>query len=667
MRDLTATLLAAQKQPAVVPYVRLEAQNTIAGVVRLDWARLYTGFEADNYHALTMPEDGSLIRVRVTSLGDSRKLYRQRVTDPGPGSDFSQWNYCSQYDVVVVAAAALGAEVSICWINSSREIRRISSTDYGATWGGPELIDYSPTTAVYGLTAAYKDNGDLAIFFADQATLYVKKRVNGQWQARFAWNKTTGDLSGVTCVYDDDWNLVASGQDAQCNYKLWSLVYGDGGDVVAGSWSPLRELASAPAGGDFAYCQPFLDKTDVYRCFFVEKFSGTQDYNRPFFLCQVPETGFIDSLWREPVPFNLSAEYGLAMAHDGDYSWLSCPARVWRAALGAHSLDITDDIISIRQDLGETKGELVVALRNDDGRYAAPGQAGLAVLDIGCQLAFSPGCVTAVGEECSAGPSFSLEAYEHSSSYGKAVLTLRAQDGWGHLGRWQARHQFRWNASSDDTCVKDILAFVLARAGLKLEVKSESEAITAFYPDFTISPGNDGVAIVSKLLSFVPDVIFIEGFRAYLVNPLAEDSSVYSYGVDHTIYEGIYGASALQNNRVQIEGYDAGSGDLIVADVFEWDEIGRLYDRLYHLEDMNLGTVAAAQSRGETCLREAQRNAQSGFILVPVNCGQQLYDVVDVTDARAGLDSVKKQICGITLVYHRLKGEYRQRLTLGSV
>lgn len=68
MRDLTATLLAAQKQPAVVPYVRLEAQNTIAGVVRLDWARLYTGFEADNYHALTMPEDGSLIRCALLRL-----------------------------------------------------------------------------------------------------------------------------------------------------------------------------------------------------------------------------------------------------------------------------------------------------------------------------------------------------------------------------------------------------------------------------------------------------------------------------------------------------------------------------------------------------------------------------------------------------------------------
>jgi hypothetical protein len=197
MRSLTATLLAAQKEASHIPYIKLEAKNRIAGVVRLDWTRLYTGSEDDYFHALTMPGDGSLIRARITPPSDGRKLYRQRVANPGPPSDFSTWTYTNQYNCVVVAVASLGAEVSICWINSSREIRRLKSTDYGATWGSPELIDYSPTTAIYGLTAAYKPNGDLAVFFADQATLYVKKHVGGSWQSKAAWDKTTGDLSGV--------------------------------------------------------------------------------------------------------------------------------------------------------------------------------------------------------------------------------------------------------------------------------------------------------------------------------------------------------------------------------------------------------------------------------------------------------------------------------------
>jgi hypothetical protein len=246
MRELTSTLLDTQKQATAVPYVKVEAVNKIGGVVRQDWARLYNGTEPDYYHALTMPTDGSFIRARITPPSDSRKLYRQRVASPGPGSDFSQWTYTSQYNVVVVAAAALGAEVSIFWINTSREVRRIKSTDNGISWGSPELLDYSPTTAIYGLAAFYKPGGDLAIFFADQSILYVKKYISGQWQSKTAWDKTTGNLSGVAAIYDGDWSLLVTGLDTAGNFKLWSLVCGDGGSVPAGNWSTLQELAAAP-------------------------------------------------------------------------------------------------------------------------------------------------------------------------------------------------------------------------------------------------------------------------------------------------------------------------------------------------------------------------------------------------------------------------------------
>jgi hypothetical protein len=274
MRELTSTLLAAQKQAAVVPYVKIEAVNKMAGVVRQNWARLYTGSESDYYHALTMPADGSCIRARITPPADARKLYRQRVASPGPGSDFSQWTYTSQYNAVVTAAAALGAEVSIFWINTSREVRRIKSTDSGASWSSPELLDYSPTTAIYGLAAAYKPGGDLAIFFADQGALYVKKYVSGQWQSKAAWDKTTGNLSGVAGIYDGDWDLLVTGKDTSGNFKLWSLVYGDGGAVPSGTWSALKELAAAPVGGGFRVppaipgqdgCLPLLFYREVYR------------------------------------------------------------------------------------------------------------------------------------------------------------------------------------------------------------------------------------------------------------------------------------------------------------------------------------------------------------------------------------------------------------------
>ena len=216
-------------------------------------------------------------------------------------------------------------------------------------------------------------------------------------------------------------------------------------------------------------------------------------------------------------------------------------------------------------------------------------------------------------------------------------------------------------------CVKDILAFVLARVGLKLEVKSQSSVITGYYPDFTINPGNRGEAVITKLLSFVPDVLFLEGNKACIVNPLATDSSVYSYGGEHQILQGRYRKGAWELNRVQVEGYNPQLDEPVVVDCFAWGEIGRLPDRLRQVEDRNIDSVAKAQQRGEAYLRGAEIESASGAIQIPVNCGQQLYDVVDITDSRAGLTAEKRRVLGLALVYAPRRGEYEQRLSLGAV
>jgi hypothetical protein len=663
MRQLSSTLLAAQKQATSVPYVGVVASNRHSGVVKLQWERLYTGTEDDYFHALTISGDGSLIRVRVTPTADSRKLYRQRVASPNPQSDFGQWVYTNQYDVVIVACCCLGAEVSIFWIKSDRKIYQLKSTDYGVSWGSPQLLGYTPTTAINGIAASYKPNGDIALFFADQATLYVMKRISGSWGDKVAWDKSTGDLSGVATVYSGDWNLFITGKDSGGNFRLWSLVYGDGGDVAAGAWSELREFASAPSDGSFEYRAAFMDKPDVYRCFFVESFNGTMSYSRPFWSHSAVDGKFIDNPWHEPIPFNLSSQYGMAITHHGEYCWLSTPYGVWRAKLTPQSLDLTADVLSLRLEASETRGNLTVELRNDDGRYASPGQ----VLDIGCQLEFSPGYVTSQGNEVSSGLTFTLNAYEHTSSGGKASLVLHASDGWSLIESWRARHQFRWNKQSNEMSVKQLLQFVLARVGLRLEAKSQSSVLTGYYPDFTVNPNNSGDTIISRLLSFIPDILFIEGNKAYVVNPQASDSSVYSYGSSHYILDGRYRKAAQELNRVQVEGYDPAQGKAIVVDSFTWNQIDRLYDRLRQVEDKNIDTVTKAEQRGEAYLRRAEVGSVNGSILIPVNCGQQLYDVIDITDSRAGLEAAKRRVLGITLVYSPRSGEYRQRLLLGGV
>ena len=219
-----------------------------------------------------------------------------------------------------------------------------------------------------------------------------------------------------------------------------------------------------------------------------------------------------------------------------------------------------------------------------------------------------------------------------------------------------------------------MLTLVLARAGLKLEVISQSSLITSHYPDFTISPAASGDAIISKLLSFVPDVLFIEGSSAYLVNPQAGDTSVYAYtspqsqpATSHPILEGRYRIGALELNRIQVEGYDSGAGSAIIVDCFDWDEIDNVYERFLELEDKNIGGVSQAEERGQALLRKAEIESAGGLIRIPTNCGQQMYDVIDITDARAGLEAQKRRVVGLSLVYKPGGGRYEHSLLLGKV
>jgi hypothetical protein len=88
MKTLTATLLAAQKKPDRLPYVEAKVYDYEAGIKRLTWTRLYTGTEPDNHHGIAFDGQGSMHRIRAAA---ANKLYYQKVTNPGPSSDYSQW------------------------------------------------------------------------------------------------------------------------------------------------------------------------------------------------------------------------------------------------------------------------------------------------------------------------------------------------------------------------------------------------------------------------------------------------------------------------------------------------------------------------------------------------------------------------------------------------
>jgi len=489
-------------------------------------------------------------------------------------------------------------------------------------------------------------------------TVYAVKRTGGTWGSPSAWTNSAAAITGIGCVHYGDWNLVACGQDSAGKNKVWTCVYGDGYSQSPGSWSSLAELAVASPGSNVEFRCPYVDLPDVFRLFFVEKYSGTASYSRPYWSHSLATAEYISNLWREPVPFNLTSTYGVAMAHSSTHAWLSTPYGVWRAPLLPSSLDVTNDVIALSARASPTSGKIQIDLRNDDGRYSGPPSP----IKLGSEVLFSPGYRTSQDAEVSSGPAYWIEGWTHVSAMShepRAILRLYASDAWGLLERWKARRQFAWAA--DDKSVFQLLNFIIARAGLEFSSFSYSDVLVNHYPAFTISPGESGKTAVLRLLSMVPDALFFRGNCGYVINPQVSDGSVYAYGTAHAILEAEYVKRAREANHVQVFGSGAFTED------WDWEEIDLVHDRLAQVHDINLDTEAEAHARGEAVLRHAAIESEDGYIVVPLNCGQELYDVIEITDALAGLTAAKRRVLSLVHTYDTRKGLYTLKIGLGDV
>jgi hypothetical protein len=395
----------------------------------------------------------------------------------------------------------------------------------------------------------------------------------------------------------------------------------------------------------------------------MEKFAGAALYDRPFHAYIVPETAYHHGLWREPAPGDFNAPYGLAAGYhsSGEYAWLSTPNGVWRASLASQTVDISADVAFLEMSIGEQQGRLMVELDNQDNRYADffnPEESGY-------QLVVSTGYRTAAGNEAGSCRSFVPDGYEHTVKDSSNIVRLKAGDGWTQLKEWQARDQWRWNKAGREKSIRDILAFVLSRAGLRLETRTESAVISASYPDFTIHPLDTGSLVVERLLEMVPDRLIVENGTACLVYPQALDSPCYRYGESHPILEGKYFRQPKTGNWVRVTGYDPAAGGDITADFFNWPDLKISGSRYSVIHDVNLNTIDQLEQRGEMLLRNAGMKSASGLLVVPANCGQELYDVVEIADARGF--SGARRINAMSLVYDPARGRYIQQLVLGGV
>ena len=164
----------------------------------------------------------------------------------------------------------------------------------------------------------------------------------------------------------------------------------------------------------------------------------------------------------------------------------------------------------------------------------------------------------------------------------------------------------------------------------------------------------------------VPDSIRMSNAVAQLLETEATDTSDYDYGTDHPILHARYASPALARNRLQV------FGDDLFAQAFDWPEIEDQFDNVRQIFDLNLTTQTNVEDRAEIALRHETLAPSRGELVTPVNCGQDVNDVVSVTDEAGGLSEVDFRIAGIELRYVRRSKVrrspiYEQRLQLSNV
>ena len=516
MRPLTDTLAAAQRRPSGIPCFRAAVTRR-----RTEWTALYDGGQDGYRHAAVFTAAGSLVRARLTPPEDSGRLYVQRVVAASPASDFTAWQDTGRYGVNAVALAVRPGEVSLFWLAADRGLRRLWSADDGQTWQGPELVDYAPASATGGLAAAYDDAGSPAMFFTDQAALYMKRYSGGVWQARQSWNMATGELTGVSAVYDAGFRLAVTGRTSAGDYRLWTLSF-DGQ-----AWGVATVIAASPVGEDYEFADARLCLSPRgYLCSWVERFTGDAPADRVYLSATVPGAGFDEGLWTEAVPTGMAAPHGLALLSGDDTLWALTAFRVWRAGAGDTFIDLASHIKKVTLIQRPTAGTLRLDLDNADDGYDTP------PFGVSDRLEFAAGYITEAGAETAPGMSFTVIGLASLREPGVSTLAVEAADGWSALESWRPAGQLRWNMTHT---VCEIAAWLLGRAGLRLEVLSASPAAAAPV-DFAVGPGIDGLSAVRRLMDGLPDRLLIEGETAFWLNPSADDVPVYEWGGGHAVF-----------------------------------------------------------------------------------------------------------------------------------
>jgi hypothetical protein len=165
---------------------------------------------------------------------------------------------------------------------------------------------------------------------------------------------------------------------------------------------------------------------------------------------------------------------------------------------------------------------------------------------------------------------------------------------------------------------------------------------------------------MSRLLEKVSDEVFFRGIRPTGKHPQTSDPADYALGTDHPLRAYHRRSAAADPNIALVAGGGAWGQAIVAASVAD------VHSRFALVRDPQLTSAGEASDRAAAVLREGVIAAESDEAELSPNVGQELLDVVTVTEPRAGLGGEKRRVTAIRLDFDPERGLFRQWLTLGG-
>ena len=133
----------------------------------------------------------------------------------------------------------------------------------------------------------------------------------------------------------------------------------------------------------------------------------------------------------------------------------------------------------------------------------------------------------------------------------------------------------------------------------------------------------------------------------------------------HVILDGQYIAESPDINRAYVIGRDA-NGNPIYGEAHDSAESSLVGERLDFTQELAIPTTALAGDVASAILAKMRLTGKRGVILIPPNCGQELFDVVQVSDSMANQSAVTFRVVGVRFEYNPKQARYAHKLILGA-